>query len=153
MFVVISFLNFRYRWFKHSCLGKVCKCLRYSFCKSDVISTFLELEGEYIIPLTMFTKKVLLSKCIEVRFVDSYSFCICCNQWTYTQDMLLHIAIELLTTLCVLLLVLTVFYGGLVGRVGETGQNCHFLTTCASFCYCPFYFVHYAVQRKIPLTD
>lgn len=33
--------------------------------------------------------------------------------------MLLHIAIELLTTLCVLLLVLTVFYGGLVGGVGE----------------------------------
>ena len=84
MFVVISFHDFGYRWFKHSCLGKVCKCLRYSFCKSDVISTFLELEGEFIIPLTMFTKKVLLSKCIEVRFVDSYSFCICCNQWTYT---------------------------------------------------------------------
>ena len=53
------------------------------FAKAMSYQLSLNLK-EYIIPLTMFTKKVLLSKCIEVRFVDSYSFCICCNQWTYT---------------------------------------------------------------------
>lgn len=70
MLIIILFHDSGYRCFKHFYLEKVCKQLRHLFPKVVSYNRIVELERDVAVPLTLFIKKVLLSKCTGISFVD-----------------------------------------------------------------------------------
>ena len=87
MLIMILFHNSGYRCFKHFYLEKVCKHLRHLFPNVVSYNRLVELEREvavpltlFIVPLTLFIKKVLLGKCTGISFVDSTPLRVCKNQ-------------------------------------------------------------------------
>ena len=80
MLIMILFHDSGYRCFKHFYLEKVCKQLRHLFSKVVSYKRIVEQERDVIIPLTLFIKNVLLSKCTGINFVDSTPLRVCKNQ-------------------------------------------------------------------------
>lgn len=80
MLILILFHDSGYRCLKHFYLEKVCKHMRHLFPKVVSYNRFVELEKEVAIPLALFIKKVLLSKCTGISFVDSTPLRVCKNQ-------------------------------------------------------------------------
>ena len=80
MLIIILFHDSGYRCFKHFCLEKVCRHLRYLFPNVVSYNRLVELERDIAVPLTLFIKKVLLGKCTSISFVDSTPLRVCKNQ-------------------------------------------------------------------------
>lgn len=66
MLIMILFHESGYRCLKHFYLEKVCKHLHHLFPKVVSYNRFVELEREISIPLALFIKKVLSSKCTGI---------------------------------------------------------------------------------------
>ena len=80
MLIMILFHDSGYRCLKHFYQEKICKHMRHFFPKAVSYNRFVELEKDVAIPLAIFIKKVLLSKCTGISFVDSTPLRVCKNQ-------------------------------------------------------------------------
>lgn len=93
MVILVLFHSGGFRCFKHYYEQYVCKHLSHLFAKRVSYTSFVELEKEILLPLTVFIKQVLLGECMGISFVDSTSLRICRN-----QRVLIHKTFEGLAT-------------------------------------------------------
>lgn len=80
MLIIVLFHDLGYQCLKHFYQGKVYKHMLHLFPKVVYYNSFVELEKEVTILLTLFIKKLLLGKSSGISFVDSTPLWVCKNQ-------------------------------------------------------------------------
>lgn len=92
MTIVIFFHHSCYRTFKHYYKEYVCKILIKYFPNLVSYTRFVELMGEALIPLILYTKKVRVGKSTGISFIDSTTLDVCDNRRIHSHKVFKDIA-------------------------------------------------------------
>ena len=79
MVILILFHSGSFYYFKHYYEEYVCKHLKHLSPRQVSYNRFVELEKEILLPMTIFTKKVLLGTYTGISSVDSTRLRVCRN--------------------------------------------------------------------------